>query len=272
MSWLKKVTFNYTERKVLLCVMLTAMLLITAGFTRSTLPANMHQVTILYDGKTITKTTAHTSPDYILARAGVKLSANDEYRLEKVDDKNTKITVYRAVPVTVSYNGQTTEVMTSKQTVGDALIELGYNLEDVEANPGMEAKIQDNLNIAVNDSAAKIKAVQEEREELNKTKISTEYGNRSYREVYTMEATAYLPTDGGGAGITAMGIPARHGVVAVDPSIIPLGARVYIPGYGEAIAADTGGAIYGDRIDLCMETYGEAINFGRRYVTVYVLD
>ena len=69
-----------------------------------------------------------------------------------------------------------------------------------------------------------------------------------------------------------MGIPARHGVVAVDPSIIPLGARVYIPGYGEAIAADTGGAIYGDRIDLCMETYGEAINFGRRYVTVYVLD
>ena len=259
MSWLKKVTFNYTERKVLLCVMLTAMLLITAGFTRSTLPANMHQVTISYDGKTITKTTAHTSPDYILARAGVKLSANDEYRLEKVDDKNTKITVYRAVPVTVSYNGQTTEVMTSKQTVGDALIELGYNLEDVEANPGVEAKIQDNLNIAVNDSAAK-------------TKISTEYGNRSYREVYTMEATAYLPTDGGGAGITAMGIPARHGVVAVDPSIIPLGSRVYIPGYGEAIAADTGGAIYGDRIDLCMETYGEAINFGRRYVTVYVLD
>ena len=170
MSWLKKVTFNYTERKVLLCVMLTAMLLITAGFTRSTLPANMHQVTILYDGKTITKTTAHTSPDYILARAGVKLSANDEYRLEKVDDKNTKITVYRAVPVTVSYNGQTTEVMTSKQTVGDALIELGYNLEDVEANPGVEAKIQDNLNIAVTIVLPKLRQCKRNVKNLTKLK------------------------------------------------------------------------------------------------------
>ena len=54
--------------------------------------------------------------------------------------------------------------------------------------------------------------------------------------------------------------------------MIPLGTRLYIPGYGEAIAADTGGAIVGDRIDLCMEYYGQAMDFGRRYVTVYVLD
>ena len=94
----------------------------------------------------------------------------------------------------------------------------------------------------------------------------------NYRAVMAMEATAYLPGDGDGAGITAMGIPATYGVVAVDPGIIPLGSRVYIPGYGEAIAADTGGAIYGYRIDLCMESYAEAMNFGRRVVTVYVLD
>ena len=94
----------------------------------------------------------------------------------------------------------------------------------------------------------------------------------SYRAVMAMEATAYLPTDGDGAGLTAMGIPATYGVVAVDPGIIPLGSRVYIPGYGEAIAADTGGAIYGYRIDLCMESYAEAMDFGRRVVTVYVLD
>ena len=272
MSWLKKVTFNYTERKVLLCVMLTAMLLITAGFTRSTLPANMHQVTILYDGKTITKTTAHTSPDYILARAGVKLSANDEYRLEKVDDKNTKITVYRAVPVTVSYEGQKKEVMTSKQTVGDALIELGYNLEDVDAAPGLDTKIEENLDIVVKDNAAKLQALALKREEMMKPKVQTENGSTSYRAVYTMEATAYLPTDGSPEGLTAMGIPAARGVVAVDPRVIPLGSRVYIPGYGIAIAADTGGAIRGERIDLCMETYSECMNFGRRDVQVYVLD
>ena len=94
----------------------------------------------------------------------------------------------------------------------------------------------------------------------------------SYTAVMAMEATAYLPTDGSSEGITAMGIPATYGVVAVDPSIIPLGTRVYIPGYGEAIAADTGGAIIGYCIDLCMESYAECMDFGRRTVTVYILD
>ena len=101
--------------------------------------------------------------------------------------------------------------------------------------------------------------------------IETERGLVPYTQMYGMEATAYLPTDGSPEGLTAMGIPATYGVVAVDPDVIPLGSRVYIPGYGEAIAADTGGAIYGYRIDLCMESYGEAMDFGRRNVTVFVL-
>ena len=99
--------------------------------------------------------------------------------------------------------------------------------------------------------------------------------SRSYdrvREVITMEATAYLPTDGGGDGITATGIRARHGVVAVDPNVFPLGTRVYIPGYGEAIAADTGGDIIGNRIDVVLEDYGSAMQFGRRTVDVYILS
>ena len=91
------------------------------------------------------------------------------------------------------------------------------------------------------------------------------------KQVLTMEATAYLPTDGGGDGITASGIQAKHGVVAVDPNVIPLGTKLYIPGYGEALAADTGGDIVGSRIDVVMEDYGEAMQFGRRTVEVYVL-
>ncbi len=105
------------------------------------------------------------------------------------------------------------------------------------------------------------------REEL----VETERGYVPYVQVMNMEATAYLPTDGSAAGITAIGIPATYGIVAVDPDIIPLGSRVYIPGYGEALAADTGGAIYGYRIDLCMESYYQAMDFGRRDVTVFVL-
>ena len=102
--------------------------------------------------------------------------------------------------------------------------------------------------------------------------VNTGYGNVPYKAVYTMEATAYIPSDGGGSGITASGIPAARGCVAVDTSVIPLGTRLFIPGYGIAIAADTGGAIYGNRVDLCMDTYGEAMAFGRRTVEVYVLS
>ena len=93
-----------------------------------------------------------------------------------------------------------------------------------------------------------------------------------YKEVFTMEATAYLPTDGNGEGITKMGTIARYGVIAVDPNVIPLGTRVFIPGYGVAVAEDTGGDILGNRVDLCMEDYNAAMIFGRRIVPVYVLE
>lgn len=101
--------------------------------------------------------------------------------------------------------------------------------------------------------------------------VETAEGYLPYSQAMDMEATAYLPTDGDGAGITATGIPATYGIVAVDPDVIPLGSRVYIPGYGEALAADTGGAIQGYKIDLCMESYGQAMDFGRRMITVFVL-
>ena len=96
------------------------------------------------------------------------------------------------------------------------------------------------------------------------------------KEVMTLEATAYYPGPnnfGGGVGpTTAIGLLARRGVVAVDPSVIKLGARVHVEGYGEAVAGDTGGAIRGNRIDLCFDTYEEAMNFGRRNVTVHILS
>ncbi|HTU70008.1 MAG TPA: ubiquitin-like domain-containing protein [Candidatus Baltobacteraceae bacterium] len=91
-------------------------------------------------------------------------------------------------------------------------------------------------------------------------------------ESMQMVATAYTPYCGGGcSGITATGTRAGHGVVAVDPRVIPLGSRLYIPGYGYAIAGDTGGAIVGYRIDLGFESDRAAVNFGRRAVTVYRL-
>ncbi|VBB06580.1 Hypothetical protein LUCI_1816 [Lucifera butyrica] len=101
--------------------------------------------------------------------------------------------------------------------------------------------------------------------------VETSRGEMRFRRVEWMRATAYLPTDGSSEGITASGIPARRGIVAVDPSVIRLGTRLFIPGYGLALAADTGSAITGNRIDLCMENSNEAWSFGHQTVKVYIL-
>ena len=86
-----------------------------------------------------------------------------------------------------------------------------------------------------------------------------------------MIATAYTKDCAGCMGITAYGLQPGHGVVAVDPAFIPLGTKLYVPGYGSAVAGDTGGAIKGRRIDLGFNSYNQAMNFGRREITVYVL-
>lgn len=86
-----------------------------------------------------------------------------------------------------------------------------------------------------------------------------------------MVATAYTAGCAGCSGYTATGYRAGHGIVAVDPHVIPLGTRLYIPGYGFAIAGDTGGAIRGNRIDLGFDSLNDAIEFGRREVKVYTL-
>jgi 3D (Asp-Asp-Asp) domain-containing protein len=72
------------------------------------------------------------------------------------------------------------------------------------------------------------------------------------------------------AGETASGLPAGVGTVAVDPAVIPLGAALSIPGYGDGVAADTGGAVQGAAIDLWFETETEARAWGRRAVTIVV--
>jgi 3D (Asp-Asp-Asp) domain-containing protein/peptidoglycan hydrolase CwlO-like protein len=81
----------------------------------------------------------------------------------------------------------------------------------------------------------------------------------------TVQATGYaLP------GTTATGIPVGWGVVAVDPSVIPLGTKMYIPGYGEGVAADTGSAVQGRIIDLWFPTRAQALAWGRRTVTITI--
>ncbi|MBC1500930.1 DUF348 domain-containing protein [Listeria weihenstephanensis] len=90
-------------------------------------------------------------------------------------------------------------------------------------------------------------------------------------KTFTMESTAY---SGGGTTATGINLTANPGlkVVAVDPSVIPLGSRVYVSGYGEAIAGDTGGAIKGNIVDVYFANESQCYTWGRRQVTVTILD
>jgi 3D (Asp-Asp-Asp) domain-containing protein/LysM repeat protein len=92
----------------------------------------------------------------------------------------------------------------------------------------------------------------------------------------SVTATAYTADCAGCSGVTATGVDLNNDrnakVIAVDPSVIPLGSEVYVEGYGYATAADTGGAINGNKIDLHMPTKEEALNWGNRTVNVTVVD
>lgn len=83
-----------------------------------------------------------------------------------------------------------------------------------------------------------------------------------------MVSTAYTHT----GHRTATGIYPYQGVAAVDPRVIPLGTKIYVENYGIAVAADTGGDIKGNRIDVFFDTYNEAIKWGRRTVKIYILE
>ncbi|MEH7074506.1 3D domain-containing protein [Neobacillus drentensis] len=97
----------------------------------------------------------------------------------------------------------------------------------------------------------------------------------SVKEI-TVKATAYTASCEGCSGITKTGVNIKDNpnkkVIAVDPSVIPLGSKVYVEGFGEAVAADTGGAIKGNRIDVFIPSEQDAMDFGVKKLTVTILN
>lgn len=323
---LKKVIFR--KKLLPLILALVIILLVATGFVFAN-----KKVQIAADGSTLVISTLHSKPEDVLVQAGIQLGSKDEYRLStaKLMD-GTVITVQRAVPVTVSYQGKSQVLMTGKLTVGELAEGLGVQTERTKLIPDGKTKIEPDMYIQVVTLTEKVierevvehaatirqpdpalekgveRVVEDGQDGTKLTTVNvtfadgvevsakpisekittpakpqiihvgtrdtveTSRGAMRFSRIEMMEASAYLPTDGSAAGITATGVPARQGIVAVDPAVIPLGTRVYVQGYGIALAADVGGAINGNRIDLCMENYNEAMRFGRRSVKVYVLD
>jgi len=109
--------------------------------------------------------------------------------------------------------------------------------------------------------------------EATKQETTTQQINET---TFSVEATAYTAGCDGCSGITATGINLNNNpyakVIAVDPNLIPLGSKVYVEGYGYAVAGDTGGAIKGHKIDVHLPTKEEAYNWGRRTVEITLIE
>lgn len=155
-------------------------------------------------------------------------------------------------------------LMKSLVVVADEKSELKQKLENQKKET---AKLKLELE---KKRVAEIKAKSEAEAEALKKRIAQtpSRGVQAKKSIY-VTATAYTAYCDGCSGITKTGINLRKNpnlkVIAVDPRVIPLGTKVYVEGYGYAIAGDTGGAIKGNKIDLYMPTKDAAYKFGRQH-------
>ncbi|MEH7545454.1 MULTISPECIES: LysM peptidoglycan-binding domain-containing protein [Bacillaceae] len=106
--------------------------------------------------------------------------------------------------------------------------------------------------------------------------VKTDSSEENNSKEITVKATAYTASCEGCSGTTATGVDLKANpdakVIAVDPKVIPLGSKVYVEGYGVATAADTGGAIKGNRIDVFIPTEHGALEWGNKHITVKIID
>lgn len=130
-------------------------------------------------------------------------------------------------------------------------------------------KVEDNTEVV------EVKAVEPTPQTATSQEVQTTTTAPATTEGYTLtvEATAYSYAETGLSSYTADGTNLVNDpmVIAVDPRVIPLGTMVEIPGYGVFRAADTGGAIVGNKIDVHFPTVAQTYNFGRRTITIRIL-
>lgn len=235
-----------------------------------------HSVIINLDGVPRMVSTEKDTVGELMASIDDLMEA--EYILEDVKEESelTGNMVINLTSITEKTNIKTEVIPFQTETKDTAALNLGTERVVQEGVNG-EVSITTKESYAGDDLVSsevlekkEVKKVQNkivERGTMNPNAID----GYSYAYALNVKATGYTPYDAGCNGITATGRQATKGVVAVDPRIIPLGTKLYIPGYGQAIAADTGGAIKGNKIDLCYNSKNEAFGWGVRNVTVYVL-
>ncbi len=237
-------------------------------------------VTLMADGRQYTVMTAAATVEAFLRErpAGVATRARDRVYPSPEDTLWAGATV-RIVRIETKIVGKPERVPYAQIAKSDASLPRGVTRVIQVGRPGARVR---QIAITFADGIVIDRQVvgtvvvnppQDRILQIGTRRIFASRGQFAGKEILMMEATAYAPWDGPGTNdITAIGMKAGYGVVAIDPTIIPFRSELFIEGYGRAIAGDTGGAIKGHRIDLGYDTIREAIVFGRRVVKVYILS
>jgi uncharacterized protein YabE (DUF348 family) len=231
-------------------------------------------------------TTSITVAD-LLKQQGVKLGELD--RVEPAKDemvtKDTQVNIIRVEKVTdvveesVDYavvkrknsdlNKGTEKVLKSGQK---GKIEKHY---EVVLENGKEVSRDHIKTETIQESSDRIVAVGTKTISQTVSRKAEPAAAKSKKEFY-VSSTAYTANCAGCSGVTATGYDLNANpnakVIAVDPSVIPLGTKVYVEGYGYAIASDTGGAIKGNKIDVFINSKSAATRWGRKTVKIKILE
>lgn len=209
-----------------------------------------------------------TEPEYYIVEKGDSLGEisrgyGDEVTVENLkawNNLNSDLIIIGQQLVVNDASELNTEQVAAEQANADSTIEM-KEAESVPENETEEATEDEVVTL-------------EAEEEVNSTAESE--STQPNGKTISVEATAYTAYCSGCSGITATGIDLKANpyekVIAVDPNVIPLGTKVFVEGYGHAVAADTGGAIKGNKIDIHVPTKDQAYNWGRKVVEVTILE
>ncbi|UNC90682.1 3D domain-containing protein [Candidatus Contubernalis alkaliaceticus] len=239
----------------------------------------------------VTHWTTKSSVREIIQNLDIVLGIEDEVEpsLSSLVDKETTINIVR---VEREYVVEEVELAYSVVRRGNSSLDRGSTRTVQRGKPGLR---EDTWEIVYRDgeeigreviSSEIVQPKQDEIIEVGENSVLSRDGyTMNYNRALTVTALAYCNCaqctgSEGGSARTSIGIPAVPGsgtranphIIAVDSGVIPLRSKVYIDGFGVAVAADTGSAIRGNKIDILMDSHGKALAFGRKRLKIYILD
>lgn len=261
-----------THFRVLVLVLLT---LIVGTVTASALEMNANSVIIEMDGvPRMVSTSAETVGEVM---EEVSASIDQEYFFNDVeeDDLVEDMMTITLTSVTEKVVATTEVIPFETVIVRNTDMEVGEERVVQEGSDGILSNVSKEIyhgKEMIAEEFVEAKLLEEMVQEIIEVGAHGVIDGYAYIDTMEMKVTAYTQFDAGCSGTTSTGAVATKGILAVDPTVIPYGTQVYIPGYGVALAADTGSAIKGNRLDVCYDTLDEAFSWGVRNLTVYIME